>query len=72
MFAGAVALYASGRKMKPSFWILAATLGVVYVGNVLGPPPPGVKEIAVSMIALVPLVWWWGNQAGVPAPAQSS
>ena len=72
MFAGAVTFYAIFRKMKASFWALIATLSLVYIGNVIGPPPPGVTAIAVSMIALVPLIWWWGNRAGVPAPAQSS
>jgi len=72
MYAGAVTFYAIGRSVKWSFWALIATLALVYVGNVVGPPPPGVREIAVSMIALVPLIWWWGNKAGVPAPAQSS
>lgn len=66
MYLGAVAFFASGRKMKRSFWVLVATLGVTYAANVLGPPPPGILQIAVSMIALVPLVWWWGNKAGLP------
>lgn len=71
MYLGAVAFFAHGRRMKLSFWVLAATLGIIYVVNVLGPPPPGVPQIAVSMIALVPLVWWWGNKAGAPAPARA-
>ncbi len=72
MFAGAVAFYVSGRSVSRSLWFLIATLGLVYVGNVLGPPPPSVTAVAVSMIALVPLIWWWGNKSGVPAAAQSS
>jgi len=71
MYAGAVVFYARGRKMSRSFWILVAVLGVTYVTNVIGPPPPGVTPVALSMIALVPLVWWWGNKAGV-APATAS
>ena len=71
MYAGAVGFYARGRKMSRSFWILVAVLGVTYVTNVVGPPPPGVTPVALSMIALVPLVWWWGNKAGV-APATAS
>jgi hypothetical protein len=47
-----------------------ATLGFTYLGNVFGPPPPGVTEVAISMVALVPLVWWWGNKVGArPASA---
>jgi len=72
LYAGAVASYSRGRRMPISFWILVSTLLATYVGNVAGPPPPGVTEVAISMILLVPLVWWWGNRAGVPAPTQSS
>ncbi len=64
MFAGAVAFYARGRRMGKGFWVLIATLGATYVGNVVGPPPPGVTPVAVSMVLLVPLVWWWGNKVG--------
>ncbi len=71
MYAGAVAFYARGRKMSRSFWILVAVLGVTYVTNVVGPPPPGVTPVALSMIVLIPLVWWWGNKAGVPPAAAS-
>ena len=62
MFAGAVALYARGRRAPWGFWLLMATLTIIYAGNVLGPPPPGIAAIAMTMIALVPLVWWWGNK----------
>lgn len=67
LFAGAVAFYARGRKVSRSFWALIATLALVYVGNVLGPPPPSTTAIIGSMFALVPLVWWWGNKAGIAA-----
>lgn len=72
MFAAAVWFYARGRRMSRGFWLLIATLGLTYLGNVFGPPPPGVNEIAGSMILLVPLVWWWGNRCGAPATDQSS
>jgi membrane-bound metal-dependent hydrolase YbcI (DUF457 family) len=65
MYAGAVVFYASGRKLSRGFWILVAILGVTYVANVVGPPPPGVTQVAVSMVALMPLIWWWGNKVGV-------
>jgi hypothetical protein len=67
MFAGAVALYVRGRRAPRGFWLLIATLTIVYAGNVLGPPPPGITAIATAMIALVPLVWWWGNKTGIRA-----
>jgi membrane-bound metal-dependent hydrolase YbcI (DUF457 family) len=70
MFAGAAAFYAHGRRMSRGFWILIATLGTMYSGNVFGPPPPGIAAIAISMVALIPVVWWWGNKVGAgPNPA---
>ncbi|MEO8360562.1 MAG: hypothetical protein ABI672_11075 [Vicinamibacteria bacterium] len=64
MFGGATAFYASGRKLSWGFWALIGTLGLSYAANVLGPPPPGVTAVAVSMIVLVPLIWVWGNRTG--------
>lgn len=64
MYAGAVAFYARGRRMSIGFWLLVAVLGATYVGNVVGPPPPGVTPVALSMVLLVPIVWWWGNKVG--------
>jgi membrane-bound metal-dependent hydrolase YbcI (DUF457 family) len=71
MFAGAVAFYARGRAMSRGFWILIAVLGATYVANVVGPPPPGVTPVAMSMVLLVPIVWWWGNRVGVSETASS-
>jgi membrane-bound metal-dependent hydrolase YbcI (DUF457 family) len=65
MFAGAVALYVRGRRASWGFWMLIATLSLIYAGNVAGPPPPRVTAIASTMIALIPLIWWWGNKVGV-------
>lgn len=64
LFAGCVFFYARGRSLSRGFWGLIATLVVAYVANVVGPPPPGVTPVALSMIVLVPLVWWWGNRVG--------
>ncbi len=64
MYVGAVLFYARGRNLSKGFWALIATLGAMYVGNVVGPPPPGVTPVALSMVVLVPLVWWWGNKVG--------
>jgi membrane-bound metal-dependent hydrolase YbcI (DUF457 family) len=69
MFAAAVWIYARGRRMSAGFWALIATLGLMYMANVFGPPPPGISAIALSMITLVPLVWWWGNKAGASTTA---
>lgn len=62
LFLGAVALYAKTRSAGKRFWALMALLVVIYVANLLGPPPPNVIAIAVSLIALVPIIWWWGNR----------
>lgn len=69
MFATAVWVYARGRRMSAGFWALIATLGLIYMANIFGPPPPGISAIALSMITLVPIVWWWGNKTGVSVAA---
>jgi hypothetical protein len=65
MFAGAVLYYARGRAVSKGFWALIGLLALTYAGNIVGPAPPSVTAIAVSMIALFPLVWWWGNRVSV-------
>lgn len=62
LFLGAVALYAKTRSAGRGFWALMALLVVLYAANLLGPPPPNAIAIAVSQIALVPILWWWGNR----------
>ena len=62
LFAGAVAFFARGRRLRPAFWALMAVLALVYVVNVFGPPPPSPLAIGVSMIPVFPLIWWWGNR----------
>jgi hypothetical protein len=64
MYAAGVVLYArsthaNDRTGKLAFGALVAFLFVVYVANVLGPPPPSAKAVAASALALwlIPL---WG------------
>lgn len=64
-FACAVAYYARGRRAGKGFWALLATLGVVYLANLFGPPPPNMTAVAVSAIVLFPLLWLWGNKVEV-------
>jgi hypothetical protein len=64
LFAVALFVYSRGRRPGVGFWSLVLVLLGVYAANVAGPPPPSVSAIAVSMIAFVPLVWWWGNRVG--------
>jgi len=63
LFLGALALYAKTRAPGKGFWGLMALLLVIYAANLLGPPPPSAIAIAVSLIAIVPILWWWGNRA---------
>jgi hypothetical protein len=66
LFAAGVAFYARGRRPSRGFWALALTLGVLYVANVFGPPPPSVLAVAISGILAMPLFWWWGNRVSYP------
>ena len=54
-----------GRVAGKGFWALVATLGVIYVANIAGPPPPGVAAVAISVLVLVPVLYWWGNRADI-------
>jgi membrane-bound metal-dependent hydrolase YbcI (DUF457 family) len=65
LFGGALVAYLRGRRAGPGFWSLIATLAIVYAMNLFGPPPPGVNAIALSMVAVVPLVWLWANRVEV-------
>ncbi len=67
LFAAGIAVYTKGRGASRSFWVLAATLVLVYLANVFGPPPPSVAAMALSMVVVVPLLWWWGNRVAVAA-----
>jgi hypothetical protein len=63
LFAGGVYLYASSTSAKNGvgrvgFWSLAATLFVVYLANLFGPPPPSVSMIAIAGNASWLFVAW--------------
>src|SRR5262245_12171657 len=67
LFAAGVAFYVRGRQPGMAFWSLILTLGGIYAANLLGPPPPSVVAIAIPMIAIVPLLYYWGNRADASA-----
>lgn len=67
LFGLGIGRYAAGRRLGRGFWALVATLAAVYAANVLGPPPPSVAAIALSMIVAVPLLAVWGNRVSAPA-----
>lgn len=66
LFAAGVLLFATRSQARPGTGRVALAglvLGLValYVGNLFGPPPPGVTAVAVVGILAVPLLWVWGN-----------
>jgi hypothetical protein len=66
MFAAGCILYlrsteALDRIGRYGTWSLIGFLTLVYAGNLMGPPPPGEKAIAVVGLAqwlLIPWAWW--------------
>lgn len=63
LFAACVWMYARAtlaidRAGKWALWSLVAFLGVVYVANFMGPPPPSVMAVAWSANALWLVVAW--------------
>jgi hypothetical protein len=68
MFAAGLAIYvrsgAPGAR-RLSFWLLIAFLAVTYFAAAFGPPPPDVRTLAWSALALWLLVPWagWADRA---------
>jgi len=67
LFGAGLWFYARGRPLRAGFWLLSLVLVLTYLANVFGPPPPRVDAVAVSMIVIVPILWWWGNRVGARA-----
>ena len=66
VFFGGTALYVSITRARDrigsaGLWSLVALLVAIYVGNLLGPPPPSVQAIGWLALAawLFPLLAWW-------------
>lgn len=69
LFAGCVALYARSTKAKTkkgtfALWGLVGFLVLIYVMNLLGPPPPNATAIAWTGLSMWLLVAWgyWINK----------
>jgi membrane-bound metal-dependent hydrolase YbcI (DUF457 family) len=66
MFVAALWLYARASRPRDrigryAFRAFAAFLALVYIANVAGPPPPGVRAVALATLSLcvLPLWAWW-------------
>ena len=73
LFILCAALYMRGTQAKDHIGMygassLVALLGVVYLANLFGPPPPSIAAIAVAGNALWPFVAWayWIDRHRVP------
>ena len=70
MFAAGVWIYARSSPSRDrigtwAFWGLIGFLGIAYLGNAFGPPPPNVQAIAIAGIAGGALftAWsWWADR----------
>jgi hypothetical protein len=72
MFAAAVMYFVRSRSRaarRASFWLLVAFLVIAYFGAAFGPPPPDVRTLAFSALALWLLIPWakWADRSAAPA-----
>jgi hypothetical protein len=59
LFAGALWLYARGRKVRPlRLAVFSAVLLLIYAGNAFGPPPPSVPALAWTALVGAPLFYF--------------
>jgi hypothetical protein len=69
LFAAGLALYRGVTRAKDgtgkwALWSLVVLLGVVYPASLLGPPPPSVRALAISALAIWLTVPWaaWADR----------
>jgi hypothetical protein len=61
LFLAALAFYVRGRRPGVGFWAMVVVLFVSYAGAAFGPPPPDVRTLAFSALAVwlfVSWAWW--------------
>ena len=72
LFAAGLMLYLGATRSKGgrngAFWSLAAFLAVVYLASLFGAPPPSVRVLAFSALALCLTIPWaaWGDRQREP------
>jgi membrane-bound metal-dependent hydrolase YbcI (DUF457 family) len=75
MFAVALAIYTRSTRAIDhtgswSLWLLVATLAILYVGSIVGPPPMDTRTLAMASLALWLFVPWgyWIDRHRVARP----
>ena len=63
MFAAAVSIYARATRARDrtgtiNLWVYVAVLAAMYVANIIGPPPPDVRSLAIVALGLWLLPVW--------------
>jgi hypothetical protein len=62
MFAAGILVYARTKRPRTSMWALLVVLFALYLGSILGPPPPSVTALGVVALAgsavILPWAWW--------------
>ncbi len=73
MFLLGLWLYAAGTRPRDgigryAFWAFAGLLALIYVANIVGPPPPSARAVAWSALALWLLPFWaeWSDRHRIP------
>ena len=69
LFFTALYLYTRVQRPRLSFCLLAGALLVAFFGAALGPPPPDVRTLAFSALAIwIFVAWaWWADRGTSPA-----